>query len=76
MPLSVSTMWIFGHGRDQRREEVRGGDAIGFIGQFDKDEFAGPVDGDNETQLAHCGLHLGDVDVEAPDRIGFELLFG
>ncbi len=37
-------------------------------------ELGGAVDGHEEIELALGGLHLGDIDVEVPDRIGSELL--
>lgn len=42
--------------------------------QLDEDRLRGPVDGDQEIELALGGLHLGDVDMEEADRISLELL--
>jgi len=41
--------------------------------QFDIGKLARPVDGHEEIELSLGCLHLGDVDVEVADRIGFEL---
>jgi hypothetical protein len=57
-------------------EEGGSGYAIGLFHQLDEGELAGPVDGDEQIELALDGLHLGDVDMEEPDRVGFELLPG
>lgn len=37
-------------------------------------ELAGAVNADKEMELPLGGLNLGDVDVEEPDRVAFELL--
>jgi hypothetical protein len=37
-------------------------------------ELAGAVNADEETEPTLGGLHLGDVDVEEPDRVALELL--
>ena len=37
--------------------------------QLDEGELRGPVDGDQEIELAFSSLHLGDVNVEEADRI-------
>ena len=65
-----------GHCLDESGEEGGGGDAVGLVHQADEGELAGPVDGNEEIELSFGGLNLGDVDVEDPDRIGLEFLFG
>ena len=64
------------HSRDQRGEEGRRSNPVGFVDQLDEGEFASAVNADKEEQFALCRLHLGNVDVEVADRVGFELLFG
>ena len=67
-------MNFVGHGRDKMAKEL-GGDFCGrFLMQLDKGEFRRPIDGDKEMELAFFGPHLGNVDVEEANRIGFEPL--
>ena len=61
-------------GFDERDEEGRSGDAIGFLDQLNEGELRRAVDGDEEVELSLGGLHFGDVDVEEADGIGFEPL--
>ena len=44
-----------------------------FLMQFDKGEFAGAVDGNEEMELALLSADLGDVDVEVAERVALEL---
>jgi hypothetical protein len=39
--------------------------------QFDESEFGGPIDRDDEMELALSGSDLGDVNMEIADRVGF-----
>ena len=41
--------------------------------QFDKGEFAGAVDGNEETEFALLSADLGNIDVEVAERVAFEL---
>jgi hypothetical protein len=41
--------------------------------QFDEGELRHAVDRNEHVELALGGAHLGDVDMEIADRIGFEL---
>ena len=59
---------------DQPEQEVSGNGGGGFLMQLDEGELRGAVDGHEHMQLALFGAHLGDVDVEVADRVGFELL--
>ena len=51
-------------GFDERDEEGRSGDAIGFLDQLNEGELRRAVDGDEEVELSLGSLHFGDVDVE------------
>lgn len=42
--------------------------------QLDKGEFRGPVDGDEEIELAFFGSHLGKCDMEEADWVALELV--
>ena len=44
--------------------------------QFDEDELRGPINRDDEMELALSGSNLGDVDMEIPDRVSLELAPG
>ena len=65
-----------GDGLDQAAQEVRGRAARHLLMQFDEGELRGPVDRDDEMELALSGSNLGDVDMEIADRIGLELALG
>ena len=65
-----------GHGLDEGAEEVTGDASRGFLVQFDEGEFGDPVDGNQQIELALCGLDFGDVDVEVAKWVSFELAFG
>ena len=60
-------------GLDQPAQEIRGVAARDCLAELDKDELRGPVDGDEEIELAFGGSDLGDIDMEIADRIGLEL---
>ena len=61
-----------GHRRNQPPEEIGRHAPCSLRVQFGKGELAGTVDRHEEVQLALLGAHLGDVDVEEPDRVGLE----
>ena len=65
-----------GDGLDEAAQEVRGRAARHLLMQFDEGELRGPVDGDDEMELALDGSHLGEVDMEIADRVGLELALG
>ena len=65
---------LVGNGGDQSDEEGRGRHPVGAVDPLHEGELAGPVDGDEQMELALRRLKLGDVDVEEADRIGLELL--
>ncbi|GBR61292.1 hypothetical protein AA100600_2648 [Gluconobacter thailandicus F149-1 = NBRC 100600] len=55
-------------------EEFPGRLPIGFFNQLCDCEFAGPVDSNEEVQLAFCGLDLRDIEMKEPDRGASEAL--
>jgi hypothetical protein len=67
---------LVGDGGDQAAQEVRSRPTGHFLMQFDEGELRGPVDGDDQIELAFGGSHLGEVDMEIADRIGLELALG
>jgi hypothetical protein len=62
------------NGLDQREQEIRSGDAIGFLFELGEGEFQGAVDGGEKIELSFRRRHFGDIDVEEADRAGLELL--
>ena len=42
--------------------------------KLDIGKLAGPVDGNEEVELAFCGSHFGNIDMEVANRVGLELL--
>ena len=42
--------------------------------KLDIGKFAGSVDGNEEMQLAFCGSHFSNVDMEVANRVSLELL--
>ena len=67
---------LVGDGGDQAAQEVCSRFARHLLVQFDEGELRGPVDRDDEIELALSGSDLGEVDMEIADRIGLELAFG
>ena len=65
-----------GDGGDQAAQEVRGRAARHLLVQFDEGELRGPINRDDEIELALNGSNLGDVDMETADRVGLELTLG
>lgn len=55
-------------------EEFPGRLPIGFLNQLCDSELAGPIDGDEEIQLAFSSLDLGNIDMKKADGIAFETL--
>jgi hypothetical protein len=68
---SVDAVW---NGFNERFEEGSRSLHVGFFHEFDHSKLRGPVDGDEQVELAFCGPHLGQVDVEEADWTGVELL--
>ena len=64
---------LVGHGRDQVAQEVPGNASGGLLVELDEGELRGPVDPNEQIELALLGADLGDVDVKVADRIGLEL---
>ena len=64
---------LVGDGGDQAAQEVCSRFARHLLVQFDEGELRGPVDRDDEIELALSGSDLGEVDMEIADRIGLEL---
>jgi hypothetical protein len=67
---------LVGDGGDQAAQEVSGGPARDLFVQFDQGELRGPIDCNDEIELALSGSNLGDVDMEIANRIGLELALG
>ena len=67
---------LVGNRLDERDEEGRCGNPVGLFLQPDKSEFARPINGYEEMELAFGGLYLGDVDMEVADRELLNFLFG
>jgi hypothetical protein len=64
---------LVGDGFDQVGQEVCSRFARHLLVQLDEGELRGPVDRDDEIELALSGSDLGEVDMEIADRIGLEL---
>ncbi len=62
------------HGLDHGVQEATAALSIGHVRQAGEGELRGPVDGNEQVELALAGADLGDVEVEEADRIGLELL--
>jgi hypothetical protein len=65
-----------GDGFDQAAQEVRGRAARHLLMQVDEGELRGPINRDDEIELALRGSNLGDVDMEIADRVSLELTLG
>ena len=65
-----------GDGLDQVAQEICGRLARHLFVQLDEGELRGPVDCDDEMELALSGSSLGDVDMEVANRIGLKLPLG
>lgn len=59
---------------EQMLQELPCGLAICLVYQLRNRKLAGPVNADEEVELAFDRLDLGDVDVEEADRVALELL--
>lgn len=56
------------NGCDQRPQKVSGDASRGFLVEFNEGELRGPVDRQEEVELAVLGPRFGDVDLEEADR--------
>src|SRR3546814_2902519 len=63
-----------GKGNEQKKQELRGRQHGGIGKKLRIGEHRGPIDGDEEVELALSGLNLGDIDVKVADRVALELL--
>jgi len=63
-----------GYRCNKMAEEFGGEFRRSLLMQLDEGELRGPVDGDEEMELAFFGPHFGDIDMEEADWIGLELL--
>ena len=62
------------HGLEHMLEELLGSAPVCLLDELGDGELTGPVDAHEEMELFFGGLHLGNVDVEEPDRGALELL--
>ena len=65
---------LIGHGLEHVLQELPGCLSVSSCNELSNDELRGPVDADEQVELALGGLHLGNVDMEEADGIAFELL--
>lgn len=56
-----------GHGIDQGVEEGCCRLGVGALDELHEGELRGPIDGNEEVELAFGGSHLGNIDVEVAD---------
>jgi len=64
------------HQAHEGAKEVGGILALGSFHEACEGELGGSINGHEEIELALCGSHLGQVDVEVADGVGFELFAG
>ena len=62
------------HRCDQIAQELGCGQLSRLRNQLRESELGCSVNGHEEIELAFCGAHLSQIDVEVPDRIAFETL--
>lgn len=75
MPLSVRTVRIgYCTAATSRSRNAIASTVVAPLGEPRKGELRGPVDGDEQAELAFFGAHFADVDVEEADRAGLERL--
>lgn len=75
MPLSVSIILdLLRHGFEHVLEDVPSRAPDGLFDELGHGRLARTVDADKQIQLSLRSLHLGDVDVEEPNRVALELL--
>jgi hypothetical protein len=55
-------------------QELPGGLSVSRCNELGDGELGGPVNADEQVELALGGLHFGNVDVKVPDRVAPELL--
>lgn len=59
-------------GGNEGTQEVGRDAARGLRNELNESELGGPVDGDEEIELAFSGTHLGKIDMEVADGVRFE----
>lgn len=59
------------HSGSEVAQQVRGDPTGGFFVQLEEGELRGPVDRDQQVELALLGSHLGQIDVEVPMGYAF-----
>jgi hypothetical protein len=64
---------LVGYGLEHVLQELPGRLSVRCCNELSNGELGRPVDADEQVELSFGGLHLGDVDVEEPDGIAFEL---
>ena len=64
---------LVGDGCGEGAEKVTGDAPRGLLVQLREGELRGPVDGDEEVELALLSPDLGDVDVKVANRVALEL---
>ena len=65
---------VIGDGLHQGVEKGRGGNGVGAGQELNEGELRGPVEADEEVELASGGANFGNINVEEADRIAPELL--
>ena len=69
-------MDLVGNRLDQSVEKARGGFCRGSLMQLDEGELRRSIDRHEHIEFAFGRAHLGDIDMEIADRIGFEFPLG
>ena len=62
-----------GNRRDEVEQESAETRPRGLLVQLGEGELRGPIDGDEQVELALLGADLRDIDVEVAERISLEL---
>ena len=65
---------VIGDGLHQGVEKGRGGNGVGAVHELNAGQLRGPVDADEEVELAFGGANFGNINMEEADRIAPELL--
>lgn len=72
--ISQNRMNFVGNRFDQVFKEFGCGYPAGLLRYLDESKLAGAVNGNGEIQLAFCGLHFCNVDMEIAYGVAFEFL--
>ena len=67
-------MDLIGQGFEQVLQELPGRLSVSCFNELGDGELGCPVDAYEQVKLAFSGLHLGNIDVEKPNRVALELL--